>query len=161
VPQKAQHIPKHIAWHTENEAYDWLKLAARLFFHGEPWQSGASRQASLAEGHQGDATGLGQEQRALLVEDGLSKQGNGIMVVRATSLKVVKGRNTMLVTNGGIGPCRLVETNATYMPMKLKRGGKIMVKNAVKTVIVFSKTSWIGTKAENPEEKPLPKPEGV
>ena len=56
---------------------------------------------------------------------------------------------------------RLVESNATYMPMRLKRSGKIMVKNAVKTVIVFSKTSWIGTKAENPEEKPLPMPEGM
>ena len=45
--------------------------------------------------------------------------------------------------------------------MGVKKGGKITVKNAVKTLIVFSKTSWIGTKAENPEEKPMPMPEGV
>ena len=56
---------------------------------------------------------------------------------------------------------RLVETKKSLMPMKVKKGGKITVKNAVKTLIVFSKTSWIGTKAENPEEKPMPMPEGV
>lgn len=56
---------------------------------------------------------------------------------------------------------RLVETNTAYMPMTFKKCGKITAKNAVKTVIVFSKTSWIGTKAENPEEKPMPMPEGV
>ena len=56
---------------------------------------------------------------------------------------------------------RLVETKKSLMPMTFKKGGKIIVKNAVKTLIVFSNTSWIGTKEENPEEKPLPMPEGM
>ena len=56
---------------------------------------------------------------------------------------------------------RLVEPKKSLMPIKFKKGGKVVVKNAVKTMIVFSKTSWIGTKEENPEEKSMPMPEGV
>ena len=56
---------------------------------------------------------------------------------------------------------RLVEPKTALMPLTFKKGGKIVAKNPVKTVIVFSKTSWIGTREENPEEKPLPMPEGM
>ena len=56
---------------------------------------------------------------------------------------------------------RLVEPKNSIMPLQFKKGGKVVVKNTVKTMIVFSKTSWIGTKEENPEEKPMPMPEGV
>ena len=56
---------------------------------------------------------------------------------------------------------RLVEPKKSLMPLTFKKGGKVVAKNAVKTVIVFSKTSWIGTKEENPEETPMPMPEGM
>jgi hypothetical protein len=57
---------------------------------------------------------------------------------------------------------RLVEPKSALMPMTFKKKSrKVIVKNAVKTMIVFSNTSWIGTKEENPEEKPLPMPEGM
>ena len=56
---------------------------------------------------------------------------------------------------------RIVEPRSTLMPLTLKKKGPAIVKASVKTVIVFSKTSWIGTKKENPEEAPLPMPEGM
>jgi hypothetical protein len=56
---------------------------------------------------------------------------------------------------------RIVEPKATLMPLTLKKKGPAIVKASVKTLIVFSKTSWIGTKEENPEEAPLPMPEGM
>ena len=56
---------------------------------------------------------------------------------------------------------RIVEPKATLMPLTFKKKGPAIVKASVKTVIVFSKTSWIGTKKENPDETPLPMPEGM
>ena len=54
---------------------------------------------------------------------------------------------------------RIVEPRATLMPLTFKKKGPAVVKASVKTVIVFSKTSWIGTKEENPDETPLPMPD--
>jgi len=54
---------------------------------------------------------------------------------------------------------RLVNAENSLMPISFKKSGDVVVKNAVKTLIVFSKTSWIGTAEENPDETPMPMPE--
>lgn len=56
---------------------------------------------------------------------------------------------------------RLVEPKNSLMPLSFKKGGGVVVKGAIQTLIVFSKTSWIGTAEENPDETPMPMPEKV